>query len=104
MESVAQVNNMAQFMRLVSEARTRNSNAVNNVAAQRNPFEALRMRAQTMQSQTPAAAAPSRTSSSGSVYTNSRILTNNISIVAADHASAPQQNTRVLGTKFDAYA
>ena len=87
MNSVSQVNNLAQFVRLVSEARTRNSAISSGI--QKKQFAM----------QTPASKAFSQTRPV-STYSYSRQP-------ASTQAAESQANihqTRNLGTRFDAYA
>jgi hypothetical protein len=90
MNSVAQVNNLAQFMNLVSAARTRNSGLVNgavhNAAQSPRPMSFQNV---------------ARSSGGTAAYSNTRQVVKN---APAETNANPQNQTRVLGTKFDAYA
>jgi hypothetical protein len=87
MNSVSQVSNLAQFVRLVSEARTRNGTVAANT--QRKLFSSSLPRPQAFSNATPLSmySRPGQTSA----------------VQAVDGAAKPVQ-TRNLGTKFDAYA
>jgi hypothetical protein len=95
MESIAQVNNLAQFMRIVSAARSRNGSMVNNSFASvsapesRNAHQAARPRS------FQETAGPGVTA-----YTNTRQVIHEAKV----ESSAKPSSTRVLGTRFDAYA
>jgi hypothetical protein len=95
MESVAQVTNMAQFMRLVSAARSRNSNMVDrsfaSVSAPENQSAHQAAKPRSFQP----AAEPGMTT-----YTNTRRVMKN----SNDETGVKPSSTRVLGTRFDAYA
>ena len=82
---------MADFVRLVSAARTRNSGLVNGTV--RNAAQAPR----------PMSFQNVARSSGMAGYSNTRQVIRNAP-VEANAQPSPQQQTRVLGTKFDAYA
>ena len=89
MNSVAQVNNLAQFVQLVSAARIRNNGLSAGVRTQNN-----RIAPQTLKSQAFSNAQPLST------YSFSRQPVNSQGAVE----SSKTNQTRNLGTKFDAYA
>jgi hypothetical protein len=99
MNSVAQVNNMADFVRLVSAARTRNSGLVNGT-----------VRSASQQAPRPMSFQNVARSSGMAGYSNTRHVIRTAPAEASaatnsvDYGEAPQRQTRVLGTKFDAYA
>jgi hypothetical protein len=87
MNSVAQVNNLSQFVQLVSAARIRNNGLAGGAQKSTNPTPAFK-------SQAFSNAKPL------SAYPNSR---QPMSAPAADE-SVKTHRTRSLGTRFDAYA
>jgi hypothetical protein len=87
MNSVAQVNNLAQFVQLVSAARNRNNGL--SAAVQRNRTA----------SQTP----ESRAFSNAKPLSGYSFARQPVSPSAVEASVTPNQ-TRHLGTKFDAYA
>jgi len=87
MNSVAQVSNLAQFVRLVSEARTRNNGV--SAGVQRNQFAAQPPKARAFSNSQPLSA-----------YSYAKPVA---AMQAVDEAGKAHQ-TRSLGTKFDAYA
>jgi hypothetical protein len=88
MNAVSQVNNMADFMRLVSAARTRNSGLVSGTV--RNAAQSPR----------PMSFQNVARSGGMAAYSNTRHVVRN----EAAETNANQQAARALGTKFDAYA
>lgn len=93
MNSISQVNSMAEFMRAVSAARNRNSGLVNGLGHNANQTARSRSFQSVMKA------------NSGYTSTRSRApmaMANEMPMRAA--AAEGQQQTRVLGTKFDAYA
>jgi hypothetical protein len=87
MDSITQVNNLAQFARLVGAARSRNNGLIAGTLGTRAAFQTTKPRSFS-------GAAPVTT------YSNTR---QPAKVNTVESNEKPQQ-TRNLGTKFDAYA